>query len=106
MGIRREDMTPPNPEPRGFPVVASQAEFLAPAGMDDVLEVRTWVTRIGRTSLRLRHEIVRIEAEGERLLARGREDRVYIGRDASGGLKARELTPAMRTALARFRRRH
>ena len=105
MGVRREDMTPPNPQPRGFPIVASQAQFLAPAAMDDVLEVRTWVTRIGRTSLRLRHEIVRVAADGEQLLVRGREDRVYIGRDASGRLEPRELTPAMRSALARFRRR-
>ena len=46
----------------GFPVVGTQAQFLAPARMDDILEVRTWVARIGRASLSLRHEIVRIEA--------------------------------------------
>jgi acyl-CoA thioesterase FadM len=70
--------------------------------MDDLLEVRTWVSRVGRSSLSLRHEIVRVDEAGEELLVRGREDRVFIGRDDRGGLKARELTEPMRAALARY----
>jgi hypothetical protein len=51
----------------------------------------------------LRHEIVRLGTDGlEELLVRGREDRVFIGRDEQGEMKARELTPRMRAALARF----
>jgi hypothetical protein len=50
----------------------------------------------------LRHEIVRIEPDGsDSLVARGREDRVYIAH-GSDGLRSRELTPRMREALARF----
>jgi hypothetical protein len=50
----------------------------------------------------LRHEIVRIEADGaETLLVRGREDRVFISHGPAG-LRPRELTPPMRQALARF----
>jgi acyl-CoA thioesterase FadM len=103
MGIAREAMLPPGPQMLGFPVVGSQAEFLQPARMDDQLEVRTWVARVGRSSLSLRHEIVRLEPDGaEAVLVRGREDRVFIGRDEQGALRSRELTPPMRATLARF----
>jgi len=102
MGIPREAMIPPGVEMLGFPVVGTRAEYVAPARMDDLLEVRTWVARIGRTSLSLRHEIVRIEADAaETLLVRGREDRVFVSHGPNG-LRPRELTPRMRQALARF----
>jgi 4-hydroxybenzoyl-CoA thioesterase len=102
MGVTREAMLPPGREMLGFPVVATQAEYLTPARMDDVLEVRAWVARVGRTSLSLRHEIVRLEADGrEALVARGREDRVFITQGPDG-LHSRELTPRMREALAQY----
>jgi 4-hydroxybenzoyl-CoA thioesterase len=102
MGIPREAMIAPGAELLGFPVVGTQAQYVAPARIDDLLEVRTRVARIGRTSLSLRHEIVRIEADGaETLLVRGREDRVFISHGPAG-LRPRELTPPMRQVLARF----
>jgi 4-hydroxybenzoyl-CoA thioesterase len=101
MGIRREAMLPPSPDLLGLPVVGTQAEYLTPARMDDVLEVRGWVTRVGRASFSLRHEIVRLETDGaETLIARGREDRVFVS-NGPDGLRSRELTPAMRAALGR-----
>src|SRR4030095_8588779 len=102
MGIPRESMLPPASDMLGFPGVGTQAQYLSPARMDDVLEVRTWVSRVGRSSLSLRHEIVRLDDSGEELLVRGREDRVFIGRDSQGALMARELTQPMRAALARY----
>lgn len=103
MGIPREAMIPPGTDMLGFPVVGTQAQYLTPARMDDELEVRTWVARVGRSSLSLRHEIVRLNAGGEEdLLVRGREDRVFIGRNEQGEMQSRELTPRMREALARF----
>ena len=102
MGIPRESMIPPGSDLVGFPVVGTQARYLSPARMDDVLEVRTWVARVGRTSLALRHEIVRLEADGtETAIAHGREDRVFISHGPDG-LHSRELTPRMREALDRF----
>ena len=102
MGIPRESMIPPGSDMYGFPVVGTQAQYLSPARMDDVLEVRTWVARVGRSSLSLRHEIVRIEPDGsETGIVRGREDRVFISHTA-GGLESREITPHMRDVLARF----
>ena len=105
--LTRHDRWPPRAltcQHRSLSLVATQAEYFAPARMDDILEVRTWVSRIGRTSLSLRHEIVRIEAAdntAETLLVRGREDRVFVGHGLDG-LRPRELTPRMRQALARF----
>ena len=102
MGIPRDAMIPPGSDMLGFPVVGTQAQYLSPARMDDLLEVRTWVARVGRTSLSLRHEILRIEADGsETPIANGREDRVFISHGPQG-LQSRELTPPMREALARF----
>jgi 4-hydroxybenzoyl-CoA thioesterase len=102
MGIQRESMLPPSSELLGFPVVGTQAQYMTPARMDDLLEVRTWVSRVGRSSLSLRHEIVRIEGDGsETAIAHGREDRVFTAHGPDG-LHSRELTPQMREALKRF----
>ena len=102
MGISREAMLPPGSDLLGFPVVGTQAQYLTPARMDDLLEVRTRVARLGRSSLSLRHEIVRLEPDGsETPIAHGREDRVFISQDANG-LRSRELTPRMREVLAAF----
>jgi 4-hydroxybenzoyl-CoA thioesterase len=102
MGIPRELMIPPGSDMLGFPVVGTQAQYLSPARMDDLLEVRTWVARVGRSSLSLRHEILRLEADGsETPIAHGREDRVFISHGPDG-LRSRELTQRMREALARF----
>ncbi|MDQ3811645.1 MAG: acyl-CoA thioesterase [Chloroflexota bacterium] len=102
MGIPREAMLPPNRDLLGFPVVATQAQYLLPARLEDVLEVRTWVTRVGRSSLSLRHEVVRVGGGADELLVRGREDRVFIQHAADGTLQPREITPAMRGALAHY----
>jgi 4-hydroxybenzoyl-CoA thioesterase len=102
MGIAREAMLPPRADLVGFPIVRAEAQFLAPARLDDTLEVRARVARIGRTSLGLRHEIVRIEADGSSTaVAYGQEERVFVG-NTDQGLQPRELSPAMRTVLARF----
>lgn len=102
MGIGREAMLPPSTDLLGFPVVGTQAQYLSPARMDDVLEVRTWVARVGRSSLSLRHEIVRLEAGGsETPIVHGREDRVFIS-NGPDGLRSRELTSGMRETLARY----
>jgi 4-hydroxybenzoyl-CoA thioesterase len=102
MGITREAMLPPSADLLGFPIVAAHADFHSPARMDDVLEVRTRVAHIGRTSLSLRHTIVRLEPDGaETRIATGREDRVFVA-NGPDGIHARELSPRMREVLARF----
>jgi 4-hydroxybenzoyl-CoA thioesterase len=99
LGVSGDDVLSPTWQGL-LPLVAAQAEFLAPARLYDTLEVRAWVTRIGRTSFGLRHEILRV-GDGE-VLARGREERVHVSRDADGALRPRELSQQMRAALARY----
>ena len=101
MGVPREAMLPPTGD-SGFPVVGAKARFLASARMDDHLEVRTWVARVGRSSLSVRHQIVRLDEGSEELLVEGFEDRVYVRRDATGAFRAAELEAAMRAGLALY----
>ena len=98
MGISGADMLPPSR--LAVPLAAVRADFLAPVNLDDEVEVRLRVTRLGRTSFSVRHEIVRRETGA--VLVRGQEDRVYVGRDAAGGLVPMPLTDAMRAVLARY----
>jgi acyl-CoA thioesterase FadM len=70
--------------------------------MDDLLEVRGHVARIGRTSFALRHEIFRVSPGPETILARGREERVYAHREPGGKLHPHPLTEDMRETLARY----
>lgn len=103
LGVPREAMIPPAAAIVGFPVVEASAEFVAPARMDDVLEVHTSVTRVGRSSFGVRHAIYRLSPEGGlELLVRGREERVYVGRDAAGQMRPLELDASMRGVLARY----
>jgi 4-hydroxybenzoyl-CoA thioesterase len=101
LGFPRETMLAPNPRLVGFPVVGTQAEFLSPARMEDQLEVRTWVSRVGRSSLSLRHEVWLL-GEQQVLLVRGREDRVFVTIDVEGGMRSQPFTPEMREHLARY----
>jgi 4-hydroxybenzoyl-CoA thioesterase len=100
MGVAREDVLPPTM--LGFPMVSLQVEFLAPARLEDELEVRAWVTHVGKTSLGVRFEFVRL-GEQEVVLARGSDRRVHVQRFAGGRVETRELTPRMREVLEQYR---
>lgn len=86
------------PRLRGFPLVKAECEFLQPANLEDPIEVRVWCTNIGRTSVALRHDIVR--ASDGTLLARGSEKRVHVER-REGRLTPLPIDDALRAALER-----
>jgi acyl-CoA thioesterase FadM len=100
MGITRQQTL--GPASYGFPAVRADAEFLSPALLYDELEVRTTVSKVGRTSLHLKHEVVRID-DGT-LLARGTAIRVHIRRKGGriGEMVPYPLTREMRAVLARY----
>ena len=100
MGVTRELTL--GPAAYGFPAVHAQAEFLSPALLYDELEIRTSVPQVGRTSLHLQHEVVRL-ADGT-LLARGTAVRVHIRRTGgrTGQIRPYPLTPRMRAVLAQY----
>jgi YbgC/YbaW family acyl-CoA thioester hydrolase len=100
MGVPREDVLPPRM--LGFPMVSLQVEFLAPARLEDEIEVRAWVTHIGRTSLGVRFEFARLGSP-EVLLVRGSDRRVHVQRFPGGRVEPRELTPEMRAVLEKYR---
>lgn len=83
---------------RGLPVVKTDAEFLSPAYAADVLDVKLWIVRIGKSSLGLRHEFVR--SQDGMLVARGSEHRVHVAVDPSvGQFQPQEFTAEIRSAL-------
>lgn len=100
MGITRTETL--GPASYGFPAVKADAEFFEPALLWDDLEIRTTVPRVGRTSIHLEHEVVRV-ADGK-VLARGTAIRVHIRRRGGriGEMVPFQLTRGMRTVLARY----
>lgn len=78
-------------DPTGLPFVGACAEFLAPATLEDSLEVRAWVTHVGRTSFTIRNEVVRV-GEKPALLVRGQERHVRVTRDEENATHPKELT--------------
>lgn len=67
-----------------LPRKALDFEFLAPALLDDRVEVAIWVERFGRTSLRFAFEVAKLDGEGTRstVTARGHVSMVAVDRAA------------------------
>ncbi len=65
----------------------------------DACEVRTSVTRWGRSSFTLQHEFVQLDQD--RLLARGSETRVWCRYEAGPGspLRSKSIPDELRAAL-------
>ena len=62
----------------GVPIIESRCSYLAPVALDDVLRVRTWISRMGRTSFTMAHDFIRV---GDELrVARGSVIHVWIER--------------------------
>ena len=76
------------------------AEFFAPARLDDLLEVRAYVSHVGTTSLTLNFDIH--HADGGVLCAASYVVLVCVGED---DLAKRPLPPELVAALAPFRAR-
>ena len=53
-----------------FPVVEANCQYLAPSRYDDLLVVRTWISDIGKASMRFEYEIIDQDLGGKRA-ARG-----------------------------------
>ncbi|MFN2460342.1 MAG: acyl-CoA thioesterase [Candidatus Velthaea sp.] len=79
-----------------LPIVEAGATFVAPLMMDEEITIVSTVAELGRTSLRVEHEIKR----GETLIAKGFEVRVYVTNNSSGIAKA-PFPDDLRARLAR-----
>jgi 4-hydroxybenzoyl-CoA thioesterase len=82
-----------------LPLVDSRCEFFSSPKFGDEIEMRSQVSKWGRSSLSLSHEFV-IASDG-RLLARGNESRVWCRYEAGPGsaLKSMPIPQDVRAAL-------
>lgn len=82
-----------------MPLVDSQCTFLSAPTFGDMCEVRTSVTRWGRSSFTVAHEF--LLAGTDRVLARGREARVWCRYEAGPGspLRSAPIPAELRLAL-------
>jgi acyl-CoA thioesterase FadM len=87
-----------------MPLVNSQCEFASSPTFGDECEVRSFVSKFGRSSFVVQHEFA--IAETGRVLARGSESRVWCRYEAGPGSQVRsEPMPAeLRQALGELHR--
>jgi acyl-CoA thioester hydrolase len=78
------------------PIVETGARFVAPLHFDDAIAIRSTITELGTSSLRVEHTVLRGDMEA----ARGFEVRVLIQPGEDGRIEARPLPPQLRTAFA------
>ena len=79
----------------GIPMVDTGARFLAPSTYGDMLQIRSEITELGRSSFGVLHTIGR---DG-RTTVEAREKRVWVTRDADGNFRSAPLPEAVRQAL-------
>ncbi|MEO9228039.1 MAG: thioesterase family protein [Devosia sp.] len=79
----------------GIPMVDTGAKFIAPSTFGDVLEVRSEITELGRSSFGLVHSFSKDNA----VIVEAREKRVWVIRDAAGGIRSAILPDDVRRAL-------
>jgi YbgC/YbaW family acyl-CoA thioester hydrolase len=78
------------------PIVEAGARFIAPLHFDDAIAIRSTITELGTSSLRVEHVVLRGDTEA----ARGFEVRVLIEPREDGRIAAAPLPPHLRAALA------
>jgi acyl-CoA thioester hydrolase len=62
----------------GVPIVESRCSYLAPVNLDDVIRVRMWISKMGRTSFVMTYDFTRV-GDGARV-ARGWVTHVWVKR--------------------------
>ena len=77
------------------PIVEAGARFVSPLHFDDAIAIRSTVTELGTSSLRIEHVVLR----GDEEAARGFEVRVLIRSGDDGRIAAAPLPPDLRAAL-------
>lgn len=94
-GFSFADLIGSNKDLRGTPLVRSQAEFLSPARVGDIILLTSKIARWGRASFDIAHEF----HLGETKLVSATQTRVWAGADESGRLKALPIPERVRAAF-------
>lgn len=79
----------------GIPMVDTGARFIKPSRFGDVVEIRSEISELGRSSFSVKHIVLR---EGE-MAIEAHEKRVWVVRGEDGGIRAAPLPDDVRQLL-------
>ncbi|MBK8082473.1 MAG: acyl-CoA thioesterase [Devosia sp.] len=79
----------------GIPMVDTGARFLRPSSFGDVVEIRTEVTALGRSSFSVTHTL----RKDDETAIEAHEKRVWAVRDDAGGIRSAPLPDDVRQVL-------
>jgi 4-hydroxybenzoyl-CoA thioesterase len=71
----------------GIPLVDTRAKFILPCRFGDMVDIRTGIKKLGRSSFEVEHRLY----NGDRLAVEGEEIRVWTARDAEGRMRPAPL---------------
>ena len=80
----------------GIPMVDTGARFIKPSRFGDVVDIRSEITELGRSSFSVRHTLLR---DGE-IAIEAHEKRVWVVRDEAGGIRSAPLPEDVRQLLS------
>jgi 4-hydroxybenzoyl-CoA thioesterase len=79
----------------GIPMVDTGARFVAPSTFGDRLQIHSAISDLGRTSFGVLHTF----SKDGNIIVEANEKRVWVVRDAAGGIRAAALPDDVRRAL-------
>jgi 4-hydroxybenzoyl-CoA thioesterase len=80
----------------GIPMVDTGARFIKPSRFGDVVDIRSEITELGRSSFSVKHTLLR---DGE-VAIEAHEKRVWVVRDEAGGIRSAPLPEDVRQKLS------
>jgi 4-hydroxybenzoyl-CoA thioesterase len=80
----------------GIPMVDTGARFIKPSRFGDVVDIRSEITELGRSSFSVKHTLLR---DGE-IAIEAHEKRVWVVRDELGGIRSAPLPEDVRQLLS------
>lgn len=80
----------------GIPMVDTGARFIKPSSFGDVVEIRSEVSELGRSSFSVKHTLLR---DGE-VAIEAHEKRVWVVRGEDGGIRGAPLPDEVRQLLS------
>lgn len=88
----------------GFPMVDTGARFLVPSRFGDIVTIKTAITKFGRSSFDIAHQLMR----GDVLAIEAHEKRVWVARDSANPdeIKGVPIPQEVITALSTPNRGH
>jgi 4-hydroxybenzoyl-CoA thioesterase len=80
----------------GIPMVDTGARFIKPSRFGDVVDIRSEITELGRSSFSVKHTLL---GDGE-IAIEAHEKRVWVVRDEQGGIRSAPLPDDVRQLLS------